>query len=81
MLGWGGVCVAEICNLRPATGKIGRPFDAVHKFLANLQFYVGALEFTFDLLHRASTVVDFWCSTKTGNLRYIQKRQEIPSTS
>ena len=47
------VCAAEIINLRPATGKIGHPFGDVHKFSANLRFYVGTLEFTFDLLHRA----------------------------
>ena len=49
----GGVCAAEIIDLRSATGKPGRPFDAVHKFSSNLQFCVGALEFTFDLPHRA----------------------------
>ena len=49
----GDVYAAEIIDLRPATGIIGRSFDAVQRFSANLRFCVGALEFTFDLLHRA----------------------------
>ena len=49
----GDVYAAEIIDLRPATGIIGRSFDAVQRFSANLLFCVGALEFTFDLLHRA----------------------------
>ena len=47
------VCAAKIIDLRPATGKIGHPFDDVHKFSDNLRFCVVTLEFTFDLLHRA----------------------------
>ena len=47
------VIAAKIINLWPATGIIDRPFDAVYQFLANLRFCVGALEFTFDLPHRA----------------------------
>ena len=53
----GDVCAAEIIDLQPATEIIGYPFDAVHRFLANLLFCMGALEFTFDLLHRA---VQWW---------------------
>ena len=49
----GDVFAAETIYLQPATGKIGRPFDAVHKFLANSRVWVGALECTFDLLHKA----------------------------
>ena len=49
----GDVYVAEIIDLRPAAGIIGRLFDAVQRFSANSRFCVGALEFTFDLLHRA----------------------------
>ena len=49
----GDVYAAEIIDLRPATGIIGRSFDAVQRFSANLRFCVGTLEFTFDLLHRA----------------------------
>ena len=49
----GDVYAAEIIDLRPATGIIGRSFDAVQRFSADLRFCVGALEFTFDLLHRA----------------------------
>ena len=49
----GGEYAAEIIDLRPATGKIGRPFDAVYKFSANSRFCVGDLEFIFDLLHTA----------------------------
>ena len=49
----GDVYTAEIIDLRPATGIIDRLFDAVQRFSANSRFCVGALEFTFDLLHRA----------------------------
>ena len=49
----GGVCVAEIIDLQPATGIISCSLDAVHKLSANSRFCVGTLEFTFDLLHRA----------------------------
>ena len=49
----GDVYAAEIIDIRPAAGIIGRSFDAVQRFSANLLFCVGALEFTFDLLHRA----------------------------
>ena len=49
----GHVYAAEIIDLRPATGIISHSFDAVQRFSANLRFCVGALEFTFDLLHRA----------------------------
>ena len=49
----GDVCAAEIIDLLPATGIISHPFNGVHRFSANSQFCVGALEFTFYLLHRA----------------------------
>ena len=48
----GDVCAAEIINLQPATGIIGRSFDDVYRFSANLHC-MGTLECTFDLLHRA----------------------------
>ena len=68
----GNVRVAEIINLQPATGIIGCSFDAMFQFSANSRLCVGALEFTFDLLHRAVvTVVDFWCWMKIGDLHYL----------
>ena len=48
----GGVCGPKNIDLRPATGIIGRSFDAVHRFLASSRFCVGTLEFTFNLPHR-----------------------------
>ena len=59
-----GVCAAEIVDLWPATGKIDHPFDAMHKFLTNLRFCVSALEFTFDLLHRAVQLSIFGAGRK-----------------
>ena len=61
----GGVFAAEIVDLWPATGKIGHPFDAVHKFLVNLWFCVGALKFTFDLFHRAVQLSIFGAGRKS----------------
>ena len=71
----GNVCVAEIIDLRPATGKIGHPFNAVHKFSANLCFFVDALEFTFDLLHRAVQWSRYGAGQKISNLRYASQVQ------
>ena len=61
----GNVCASKSIDLGElATGIIGRSFDAVHQFSANLQFGMGALEFTFDLLHRAIQWLNFGAGQK-----------------
>ena len=48
----GDVRASKGINLQPAAGLFSQSFNAVHQFMANSRFCLGALEFTFDLLHR-----------------------------